>query len=227
MNKTAPKQTQTGLSKKNTGIVYILNNGSMPNMIKIGRTDNLKQRLNGLDTTGVPLPFECYFAAKVDDADKIETLLHNVFAPERVRKNREFFFMEDEGVRVKILLQHLMLKDVTPKNQDTGSTPEEKQINKKAIYEARKKKPKFSFDMVKISNGETLYSVFDPDITCTVYDNTHVKFEGEITSLSKSATDIRDRKEDRDPSDSYTLQGPKFWKIEDGKTLSDLREEFN
>ncbi|NBO92714.1 MAG: GIY-YIG nuclease family protein, partial [Planctomycetia bacterium] len=46
-------------------IVYVLTNEAMPGLIKIGLTsDSVESRLTSLSShTGVPLPFECYFAA--------------------------------------------------------------------------------------------------------------------------------------------------------------------
>ena len=49
-------------------------------MIKIGITHReLNQRIKELNNTSVPLPFEIYYAAKVYDAKKIETLIHEIF----------------------------------------------------------------------------------------------------------------------------------------------------
>ena len=49
-------------------IVYILTNESMPGYIKIGRTEtSVPQRMSELDKTSMPLPFQCYYAARVDD----------------------------------------------------------------------------------------------------------------------------------------------------------------
>ena len=56
------------------GIIYILTNQAHPDYIKIGKTSNLEQRLKSLDTTGVPLPFECYYAVEVDDMSRVEKL---------------------------------------------------------------------------------------------------------------------------------------------------------
>ena len=62
------------------GIVYVLTNPAMPGMVKIGKTGReVEARLNDLYTTGVPLPFECAYAARVADMDKVESL------PQRVR----------------------------------------------------------------------------------------------------------------------------------------------
>ena len=60
----------------NEGIVYVLTNPAMPKMVKIGKTGReVEARLNDLYTTGVPLPFECAYAAKVADMDKVEKAL--------------------------------------------------------------------------------------------------------------------------------------------------------
>ena len=72
-------------------IVYILTNSAFPDYVKIGRTTDLKARIKQLDTTGVPLPFECYYAVEVVNSSKIEKLLHEAFDGVRVRQSREFF----------------------------------------------------------------------------------------------------------------------------------------
>ena len=55
------------------GSVYVLTNPAMPNMVKIGKTTrDVELRLADLYSTGVPLPFECEYAAKVKDVDKTE-----------------------------------------------------------------------------------------------------------------------------------------------------------
>lgn len=48
------------------GIVYVLKNPAMPGLVKIGITTRAEVhiRMTELYTTGVPLPFECSFAAK-------------------------------------------------------------------------------------------------------------------------------------------------------------------
>ena len=47
------------------GIVYVLTNPAIPGMVKIGKTSRgMNARLNELYSTGVPLPFECAYAAR-------------------------------------------------------------------------------------------------------------------------------------------------------------------
>ena len=50
-------------------IIYILVNESMPDLVKIGRTNrSIEQRIKELDNTSVPLPFQCFYAAEVSNA---------------------------------------------------------------------------------------------------------------------------------------------------------------
>jgi len=74
------------------GLVYTLTNPAMPGLVKIGQTTNeITSRMNELNTTGVPLPFECLFACEVDDCKVVENALHKAFYPNRVNPRREFF----------------------------------------------------------------------------------------------------------------------------------------
>ena len=41
------------------GIVYCLENPEMPDVVKIGCTTDIEQRLRQLDNTSVPVPFVC------------------------------------------------------------------------------------------------------------------------------------------------------------------------
>lgn len=47
-------------------IIYVLTNEAMPGLVKIGFTESLEDRIKYLSAhSGVPLPFECYYAAEV------------------------------------------------------------------------------------------------------------------------------------------------------------------
>ena len=78
------------------GIIYILTNPIMPGIIKIGKTtqEDVKLRMAQLYSTGVPLPFDCEYAAKVKNIDEVERALHTAFGPDRVNPKREFFEIE-------------------------------------------------------------------------------------------------------------------------------------
>ena len=79
----------------NEGIVYVLTNPAMPGIVKIGRTGRaVEARLADLYSTGVPLPFECEYAAKVKDQNEVVSAFHLAFGPYRINPKREFFNIE-------------------------------------------------------------------------------------------------------------------------------------
>ena len=62
------------------GIVYVLTNPAMPRMVKIGRTGReIGARLSDLYTTGVPLPFECEYAARKFPIPRALKLFFSIF----------------------------------------------------------------------------------------------------------------------------------------------------
>ena len=64
----------------------------MKGLVKIGKTTrDVSLRLADLYTTGVPLPFDCVYAAKVKDVDETEKAFHEAFEPSRINTKREFF----------------------------------------------------------------------------------------------------------------------------------------
>ena len=80
-------------------VVYILVNPSMPGIVKIGRTtQGVGKRTEQLNTTGVALPYECFYAAFVHDDVEIERALHEHFADCRVNQRREFFEVSPQKV---------------------------------------------------------------------------------------------------------------------------------
>ena len=124
-----------------SNIVYIFINQSMPDMVKIGITDNVERRVKELSgSTGVPLPFECYYAVKVsEDAKKLEKKIHEGFDKQRVRREREFFYSSPENAKsILELLEIMGGENVTPKD-DIVESQEEKQ----ALDEARKLRTRF------------------------------------------------------------------------------------
>jgi hypothetical protein len=78
-----------------TGYVYILQNASMPNLVKIGRTRRTpKSRAQELRSTGVPDEFTVIYYERVSDHEKVEKRLSERLRPYRYRNDREFFRME-------------------------------------------------------------------------------------------------------------------------------------
>ena len=165
-------------------IVYILTNESMPDIIKIGITDNLFRRLKELDNTSTPLPFECFYALEVEDAQSIEKLLHEAFDDKRVRQNREFFNCPPEQAKSALKIAEKMGgRDVTPKEVVV-----ETEQDRQALDSAKKKKGRVDyFGVLGINDGEILTFSKDQTITCEVKEYGQVLFRDELTSLSGSA----------------------------------------
>jgi len=191
-------------------IIYILINEAMPGYVKIGKTNNLEQRIRSLDTTGVPLPFECFYACTVTDSAFVERQLHDSFLDHRVRSSREFFEIAPE--RVVSALKLAEIENVTPKKDFVESEEDQK-----ALDEARTRRTIFNFTMVDIPIGAELVFSRDENVKAKVVDNRSVMFNGEITSLSTSAQKIL--------GVDYGVAGTDYWMYE-GETLDERRRRI-
>ena len=82
------------------GYVYILTNPSFrEDWVKIGRTQNMEERLRTLDTTALPLPFKKYATLKTVKYQAAEKHVHHyieTFTNLRIRDKREFFNVKPE-----------------------------------------------------------------------------------------------------------------------------------
>ena len=135
--------SKTNNNKIKNGIVYVMINEAMPGYVKIGKTNDLEQRIKDLDNTSIPLPFECFYACTVKNMDFVETQIHDTFEDSRVRSKREFFRIASE--RVVSALKLVEIEDVTPKNDIVESDEDQR-----ALDEARTRRPVFNFGMVDI-----------------------------------------------------------------------------
>jgi hypothetical protein len=109
------------------GIVYILENPCIVDpdtkkpLYKIGRTQNLPQRLSDLYGTGVPCPFDCVFACEVNDYKPVETELQKLFGDYRINPDREFFSINPTQLEniISILKRFDGFRDATEKVRET------------------------------------------------------------------------------------------------------------
>ena len=192
--------------------VYILTNEAMPGYIKIGLTENLvSERVVQLDNTSVALPFQCYYAARVDDNRRIERALHTAFGDFRVRPNREFFKMDP--YKVKAILEVLALEDVTPKNELVATAEDSQALRTVGIKAGR-----FRFSSARIPIGATLNFVKDLNLTATVEEDSWVVFANEKHSLTTAALEAL-RKCGYNWS---SVQGPEYW-LYNGESVGSLR----
>ena len=203
----------TGDDSSNEGIVYILSNESMPGYIKIGVTngdspDDVERRMQGLNGTNLPLPFDCDYAAVVSNYMCMEKALHTAFEDFRVNPRREFF-KNIKVSRVKAIIDLLMIKVVTPGLIDTEG---------EEGSPTGQRRKSFTFKMVGIPVGATLQLVGDPDKKCKVAGpNTQVEYDGEIHSISGLAKALK--------GVDWSVPGTRFWRYE-GETLQARRERI-
>lgn len=195
--------------------VYILTNEAMPGLIKVGKTNNdLAGRIRQLYQTGVPLPFELFFACEVVDATLVEARLLDAFGDHRVSRSREFLRIAPE--RVKAALQLASLREIRL-GDEVFETAEDK-----ADVVAAKRRSRFLLSMIGVLPGTELRLARDARITCrTVDDRNKVDYAGEVTSLSDAALQAY-----KTMGLDYTaLSGPWEWTYE-GKRLDEIRREI-
>ena len=183
------------------GTVYVLTNPAMPDLVKIGKTTrDISLRLADLYSTGVPLPFECEYAAKVKDVDETEKAFHIGFKKDRVNIKREFFKIDPE--QAIAFLRMLAIEDVTPTVRKEAESVD---ADAKASVE------KFKKDRLPVVNyfemGLAIWDVFtyelDQNITCTVKNQRKVEYEGEeyyLTGLTKKLM-----------NNDRNIRGSKYW----------------
>jgi len=197
-------------------IIYILINEAMPGYVKIGRTStNLEQRIRDLSaSTSIPIPFTCFYACTVKDAQFVEHQLHDAFDNNRINPRREFFQIAPE--RVVSALKLAEIENITPKKDFV-----ENQEDQQALIKARKIREKFNFNMAKIPVGaELIFSRYE-NIKAKVIDLTDsrhsIEFNGKKTSLSDSAREILGY--------DYGVAGTDYW-IYEGETLDERRKRL-
>tara|TARA_Y100001934_G_C11970077_1_gene593608 strand:+ start:96 stop:704 length:609 start_codon:yes stop_codon:yes gene_type:complete len=195
-------------------IIYLLTNPSMPDLVKVGRTSDLETRMRALYNSSTPVPFECFYACEVDDAEEAERRIHNAFGDNRVNPKREFFRINPE--RIREVLKLIEKKDITP-NEDI--VEDSSDLN--ALNHEKEIRSRFKFSMVNIPPNSILKFSKDETITAKVVDDFQIEFENQITSTSASARTILNRMGYK----GTAYQGTLYWNYE-GETLLARRQRM-
>ena len=195
------------------GIVYVLTNSAMPGLVKIGKTarEEVEIRLLELYSTGVPVPFECAYAARVADETEVERAFHQAFGPYRINPKREFFQIEPE--QAIALLRLMAIEDVTPALQEEADSVDTD--SKEAVKKLKSRRPNLNFIEMGIPVGSILHHTLS-DATVEVASERKVFFLGEETSLTAVTKELSG-------NDYRVAPGP-YW-IFKGKTIRDYYEE--
>ena len=197
-----------------SGIVYVLTNPAMPGLVKIGKTarGSVDARLAELYSTGVPVPFECAFAARVDDEAKVESAFHRAFGPYRLNPKREFFQIEAE--QAIALLELMACEDVTPTLQKEAESVDKDA--KEASSKLRARRPNMNFPEMGIPVGSEIHFYQSSDVSVEVASERKVKFGGKITSLTAATKEVL--------GNEYAVKPGPYWVFQ-GKTLGEIYDE--
>ena len=198
-----------------SGIVYVLTNPAMPDMVKIGKTssENPQVRIDTLYNTSVPVPFICEIAVRVDDESQLETAIFDLLDDCRVNPKREFFRIHPE--RLKPLLHLIGNEDVTPEiNSENESIDDVSRIAGENLKGAR---PNFNFEEMGIPEEAEI--VFNrTGETAKVATPRSVIFRDEETTLTR-ATKIALEK----PMNTFLAPRP-YWSY-NGRSLVEIYDE--
>jgi hypothetical protein len=183
-------------------VLYIITNISMPNICKVGITNNIEQRLKSLNKTSTPTKFQLYEKFEMKNAEVLEQEIFQHFAKKRVNRKREFF--EEHPERICDFIE-----DNKKIKKDKDSVISGK-FNKMNIKEG---------EVLKFKEGDEIYS----NIIATVGKGNSIIYKNRKTSLSKSAQIILKETFDKKWK---AVQGSIFWTYK-GKTIRELMDENN
>jgi len=186
------------------GIVYVLTNPAMPGLVKIGKTsrNTVEIRLQELYSTGVPVPFECAYAAMIKDESAVEKAFHQAFGPYRINAKREFFQIEpDQAIA---LLRLMAEKDVTPEIQQEADEVDVE--TKSASTKLKARRPNLNFVEMGIPIGSTI-NFIDTNESATIVTERKVEYEGEHISLTALTRKLLSNEHDVAPAPYWYFQG--------------------
>ena len=212
------------------GAIYLLNNPSFPDYIKIGYANDVYSRLKTLnDKSAVPFAFRLYAYYKVNHRleDKtlheiIDKLNPSLRAKDNIdgkERKREFFEMSAEDAydilrciaKINGLEDNLVLVKPTAKEMED----EDEATTKRKSTQL----PKMDWliDQGIINTGDEVYLINHPEEVATVIDSKNVEYKGEKMSFNQFGCELTGWK---------AIQIYAFMKKVGGdKTLSKLREE--
>jgi len=166
------------------------------------------ERLRGLYSTGVPVPFECAYAARVKDEGVVEKAFHQAFAPYRINAKREFF--EIEADQAIALLRLMATEDVTPVLQE-----EAKKVDASTAEASRKlnaRRPNLNFKEMGLPVG-TEITFNGTERAAEIASERKVSYDGDeysLTALTKMLLD-----------NEYNVSPGPYWYYK-GESITDI-----
>ena len=214
------------------GYIYILTNPSFKEYIKIGYAADVQQRLDTLNRNpGLPFAFRVYATYEVDSAlsdKKLHSILDKLAPDLRSREEidgkkriREFYAMppEDAYSILEAIAEINGYTDRLKKWKATAAEQEDEELAQEISEQHQERLSPFAFSKCNIAVGEEIEfccagNEHSGEI-CAVHDDKHVKYKGEIWSLSGLARYFFGKK-------NGAYAGPSYFKYKD-EWLNDIR----
>ena len=216
------------------GYIYILTNPSFPQYVKIGYATDVKQRLDELNrSTAVPFAFRVYATYEVDSAlsdkklhsilDRLNPDLRSTEEIDGKKRIREFYAMtpEDAYSILEAIAEINGYSHRLKKWKATAAEQKDEELAQEINEQHQERLSPFRFSLCNITAGEPIEFCCvgneHSGETCTVYDDKHVKYNGEIWSLTALVKHLLDTKQ--------SVAGPRYFKYK-GEWLNDIRHRL-
>lgn len=216
------------------GVIYILTNPSFPQYVKIGYATDVKQRLDELNrSTAVPFAFRIYATYEVDSTlsdkklhsilDKLNPDLRSIEDVDGKRRIREFYAMapEDAFAILEAIAEINGYRHRLKKWKATETEQRDEALAQEINEQHQERLAPFAFSKCNIAVGEQIeFFCAGNDHSgelCEVVDDKHVKYNGEIwslTALAKHLTGIKG-----------SIAGPRYFKY-NGEWLNSIRRRL-
>lgn len=114
------------------GWLYVMSNeGLKPGLIKIGRTNDLRQHMQDLYGKGVAAPYRVAYKGLVDDYEEVEAKVHAALEDYRINPERDFFECSIANAILTIQESaHIMSEEINFKDESQFEL--EQQVRKQA-----------------------------------------------------------------------------------------------
>ncbi|MGM9830766.1 MAG: GIY-YIG nuclease family protein [Paludibacteraceae bacterium] len=216
------------MTKEHKGVIYILTNPSFPDYVKIGYAHDIEKRLRQLNRSEtIPFAFRVYAIYEVKSEltdielhkliDNLNPDLRTIETFDGKKRVKEFYAMSREEAYAilesiaKISGTIDCLKRLKPEGHELE---DEKLANE--VQENTKRGP-FRFSQCGIRPGEKVVFIEDNTIQPVVIDDRHIEYNGQTTSLSALAQQLK--------GFTHPVQGT-LWFAYKGAKLTDLREQM-
>ena len=216
------------MTKEHKGVIYILTNPSFKEYVKIGYAHDIEKRLRQLNRSEtIPFAFRVYAIYEVKSEltdmelhkliDNLNPDLRTIETFDGKKRVKEFYAMSAEEAYsilesiAKISGTTECLKRLTPEGHEVIDEEIAKEVQENA------KRGPFRFSMCGIKKGEKVVFIEDSSIQPIVIDDRRIEWNGQTTSLSALAQQIK--------GFNHPVQGT-LWFTYNGVKLTDLREQM-